>query len=130
MGFVDIVENLQRQNLGKIILVKNGIFFTGIGKDAIVLSEELGLKRTCMKNNLCKVGFLVKSSDKYIQLLKSKNLYFGMFVIDKNTKIAEEIYQYKGNKIKEIRKSLDCKECINKRETDEDVLERLRSYGK
>lgn len=130
MKFVDIVENLQKQNPGKIILVKNGIFFVALGKDAIVLSEKIGLKRTCMKDNLCKVGFLVKSSEKYIKILENENLSFRLFIMDKVTEKLEEIYQYEGDKIEEICSSLNCKECLHRKETDEDVLERLRSCGK
>ena len=101
-----------------------------MGKDAIVLSEKIGLKRICMKDCLCKVGFLVKSSEKYIKILEEKDMSFGLFVIDKATEKPEEIYQYEGTKIEEIRTSLNCKECMSKKETDEDVLERLRSCGK
>lgn len=35
MKFTEIVENLQEKNEGNIILVKNGIFFVAMGKDAI-----------------------------------------------------------------------------------------------
>lgn len=130
MKFVDMVESLQEQNPGKIILVRNGIFFVALGKDAIVLSEEIGLKRTCMKDSLCKVGFLVKSSEKYIKVLEEKNFSFGLYVIDKATEKPESIYQHDGNKIEEVRTSLNCKDCMSKKETDEDVLERLRNSGK
>lgn len=130
MKFVDTVENLQKNNPGKIILVKNGIFFVAIGKDAVALNSEIGLKRTCMKANLCKVGFLVKSSEKYIKILEGKNLSFGLYVINKQTEEPEEIYQYEGNKIEETRSALNCKNCGQKQETDEDILERLKNLGK
>lgn len=130
MKFVNIMENLQKQSPGKIILVRNGIFFVAIGKDAIILSEKIGLKRTCMKDNLCKVGFLVKSSEKYIKILEDKNLSFGLFIMDKATEKLEEIYKYEGDKIEEVRTSLNCDECKNKKETDEDILERLKNCGK
>jgi len=130
MKFVEIVETLQEQNSQKIILVKNGIFFVAIGKDALVLSDQIGLKRTCMKEKLCKVGFLVKSSEKYIKILQEKNLSFGLYVIDKKDEKIEEIYTYEGSNIEEERTCLNCEECMQKKDTDEDIIERLRNFGK
>ena len=49
MKFVQEIEKLQKENEGSIIIAKNGIFFVAIGKDAIILNEELGLKLTCMR---------------------------------------------------------------------------------
>ena len=49
MKFVQEIEKLQKENEGSLIFAKNGIFFVAIGKDAIILNEELGLKVTCRK---------------------------------------------------------------------------------
>ncbi len=57
MKYLELVEKLQKENVGYIVLIKNGIFFVGVGKDAIILNEMLGLKLTCMKKGLCKVRF-------------------------------------------------------------------------
>lgn len=81
MKFVQEIEKLQKENEESIIIAKNGIFFVAIGKDAITLHEQLNLKLTCMKKELCKVGFLVKNVEKYIQKL-------------------EEIYKFKGKNYK------------------------------
>jgi len=69
MKFIERVEKLQKENEGTIILVKNDIFFVGIGKDAVILENLLRLKVTCMKPGICKVGFPIKNVEKYIQLL-------------------------------------------------------------
>ena len=37
MKLSDEIEKLQEKNEGKIILIKSGIFFIAIGKDAVVL---------------------------------------------------------------------------------------------
>ncbi len=37
MKLSEEIEKLQEKNEGKIILIKNGIFFIAIGKDAVVL---------------------------------------------------------------------------------------------
>lgn len=50
-----IIEELQEKTAG-IILMKNGMFYIAVGADAIILSNEMGLKRTCFGKK-CKVGF-------------------------------------------------------------------------
>ena len=57
MRFTEAVETLQKQNPGTIVFVKNGIFFAALGKDAVALSENMGLKKTCMREGICMVGF-------------------------------------------------------------------------
>ena len=54
MRFTEAVETLQKQNPGTIVFVKNGIFFAALGKDAVALSENMGLKKTCMREGICK----------------------------------------------------------------------------
>lgn len=46
MKFLEVVKELQQYELNKgyIILVQKGIFFVGIGKDAILLHDILGLQ--------------------------------------------------------------------------------------
>ena len=39
MKFYDVVEELQKDNKGYIVLVRCGIFFTAIGKDAVILQR-------------------------------------------------------------------------------------------
>ena len=51
MKFTDVVETLQKQNPGTIVFVKNGIFFAALGKDAVALNENMGLKKTCWKDS-------------------------------------------------------------------------------
>ena len=64
MKYLDLLESLQRlpENAGHIVMMKNGIFFIGIGKDAVILNKLLNLKCVCMKEHLCKVRF---SNKKY-----------------------------------------------------------------
>ena len=91
MKFVQEIEKLQKENEGSIIIAKNGIFFVAIGKDAITLHEQLNLKLTCMKKELCKVGFLVKNVEKYIQKLEEIGYSFILYV--KNKKDENENLQ-------------------------------------
>ena len=127
MKFVEIVENLQEENSGTVILVKNGIFFVAIGKDAIFLSRKMGLKKTCMKDGLCKVGFLVKTADKYIEKMKKENISFALYIIDKNKISPEQIYRNIGEDNTEKKACLDCTNCVQRKETDTDIINKIRN---
>lgn len=129
MKFTDLVYKLQKENEGTVILVKNGIFFVAIGKDAIFLNEKIGLKRTCMKDQLCKVGFSIQSSEKYMRLLEENNISYKLYQIDKSQDVPEIIYSYSGDKNLEVRKYMDCNSCKGKKETDAEILERLKKKG-
>lgn len=129
MKLTDIIEKLQKQNPESIVLVKNGIFFIATGKDAITLSNEMGLKLTCMKENLCKAGFLVKSVEKYIRSMKEKDLSFIIYMVDKQTAEAKEIFKNEGKAVDEKRSCLDCSKCMQKKETEEEILERLMNLN-
>lgn len=129
MKFVEEIEKLQTENEGSIILAKNGIFFVAIGKDALTLNDKLGLKLTCMKKELCKVGFLVKNVEKYIEKLEEIGYSFILYVKNEKQEL-EEIYRYKGNPTEETRTCKECLNCENKKEQDEDILERVKNLGK
>ena len=117
MKFVQEIEKLQKENEGTIILAKNGI------------NEELGLKLTCMRKELCKVGFLVKNVEKYIEKLEKLGYSFILYVKNEKDEL-EEIYRYKGKNTEETRNCLKCVDCENKKEQEEDILERVKKLGK
>ena len=128
MKLTDEIEKLQEKNEGKIILMKSGIFFIAIGKDAVVLHEVLGLKTTCIKERICKVGFPVRNVEKYIRLLNENDLSFIIYIKNEENQI-EELYKNEGKDVNEFRKCLDCKECLNLPENEKDILERIRKIG-
>ena len=68
MKFYDVVEELQKDNKGYIVLVRCGIFFTAIGKDAVILQSLFGLAPVCIKKNVCKCGFPVIKVNKFINI--------------------------------------------------------------
>ena len=111
MKMVEEMEKLQQENDGSIILVKNGIFFVAIGKDALTLHEKLGLKLTCMKPELCKVGFLVKNVEQYIEKLEKIGYSFILYV--KMTKIIQKKY-------------IDTKEKMQKKKITVQVAQNVR----
>lgn len=88
MKFLNIVERLQKSEEGKdkIIIVRCGAFFVGVGKDAVILSTLLGLRTTCMKIGVCKVGIPINAMLKYIDELERighsflKPIYIPQFI--------------------------------------------------
>ena len=84
MKFIEEVKKLQEEFKGHVVLVKCGIFYTAIGKDAIILHELLGMHLICMKEKLCKSGVLDKNIDKFIKEMDERNLSFVICDYDKN----------------------------------------------
>ena len=48
-NFAEIVKELQEKHKGYLVLVKNGIFYCGIGKDAVIMNQLWGYKPICFK---------------------------------------------------------------------------------
>lgn len=71
MKFNEIVKNLQERNKGYIVLVRNGIFFIAIGKDAVIIHEIFDLKPICFREKTCKCVIPVKSIEKYISKINA-----------------------------------------------------------
>lgn len=81
MKYTELLEKLQNENKEHIILVKNGIFFVAIGKDAIALNELLELQLTCMKEGLCKVRISNKKFRKiYTKIKKHKKIICNIHI--------------------------------------------------
>ena len=88
MGFGKMMELLQIKNRGKIVLCNAGNFYIAIGKDAVLLKEVLGLKLSCFKPEVCKVGFPIASLEKYMNLIEEKQYGYIVYYLDKE-KIKE-----------------------------------------
>ena len=93
MSFYEMLEILKRRNAGRIVLCNNGNFYTAIGNDAIALNKTLGLKLSCVKTGLCKVGFPINVLEKYTGLLIETG--YSFIIYDFNNK-KEEIIIIQG----------------------------------
>lgn len=123
MKFYEFIEQLQKENPDKIIMVKSGAFFNAIGRDAIVLEKLLGFKRTCHSKLLCKCGMPVsyvrENLEKVEERLKEKNI--SIIIYDEieggkykyNKKEYDILLKLEGTSIKESRKNMDCSKCKN-----------------
>ncbi len=123
MKYLDLMEKLQKsqENQGSIVMMKNGIFFVGVGKDAIILNNLLGLKLTCMKDGLCKVGFQTRSIEKYVNKLQETNKSFVIYNYDRTKNQEEEIIRIKAEPVFEQKRCMNCDECNNKLETTDEI---------
>lgn len=115
MKFSEKMEELKnnKKNKGKIILVKCGIFIIAVGNDAILLNELYGLKVTCFKEKICKVGVPVGSILKYLDLIENDG--YSYILYDKKTDTKEFVlqYQFEGKENTRQEKCKKCEECPN-----------------
>lgn len=119
-SFYDIVKKLEEADENKwyLVWIRCGAFFVAIESSAIILSEELNLKRTCLKPGVCKVGFPVASLFDYVKKLKNIGISFVIYNYSKdemveNGKKYAEAYRSKGRFVDKSRITINCEECPN-----------------
>lgn len=106
-SFYDIAKKLEEADENKwyLVWIRCGAFFVAIESSAIILSEELNLKRTCLKPGVCKVGFPVASLFDYVKKLENIRISFVIYNYSKDEMIengeryaesSEEITQFKA----------------------------------
>ena len=119
MKFSKRIEEIKNkeENKGKLVLVRCGIFFIAIGSDAILLNKLYGLKVTCFKENICKVGVPVSFALKYLELIERDKYGYVLYDYEKDTKQLISQYKYEGQINTEEKTCKQCKECPNYRES-------------
>ena len=117
-SFYNIAKELEaaQENEGYLIVIRCGAFFISIGANAIALSNELGLKLTCLKKGLCKVGVPINSLYNYVKRLNSIGYSYVIYNYSKdeifsNGRKYAECYRFEGKPIDKSNMSLDCKDC-------------------
>ena len=114
MRLENLIEILQQKDEGYIVLINSGAFYLARGRDAILLNKILDLRLTCMKANICKVGFPRNSLEKYKNIIKRKRYAYIIYNIDREKDRLEVIEKFNGklkNEIKEDKR--DCYICKN-----------------
>ena len=81
MSFKKIVESLQQEeeNQNFLILIRCGVFFVGIGKDAVILAERLGITNICFTEGVCKCGIPVNRMDKMLRKIIEKDISVAIY---------------------------------------------------
>ncbi len=114
MSFSKMIEYLQVKNKGKIVFVNAGNFYIAIGKDAVLLNKLLGLKTSCMKTEICKVGFPITALEKYSELICEKKYSFIVYYFNNDTVDLEVVLDYDGKYKNEITNTtINCYICKN-----------------
>lgn len=107
-----MMELLQEKNKGKIVLCNAGNFYIAIGKDAILLHDLVGLKLTCLKPEVCKIGFPIASLEKYTELIYESGYSYVVYYFHKDKAELEKLLEYKGKKHNEITSpNTNCYKC-------------------
>ena len=124
MSFSKMLEILQEKNGARIVLIKLGHFYIATGKDAVLLHNKFGLKCTCFKNNICKVGVPVTAIDKYIEKLDKTTYSYVVYDYIKEKKELKKIINRPGRACRLKNKNINCLKCkgIAAYEDDEYVL--------
>ena len=120
MSFSKMVEGLKERDKEKLLIIGLGAFYIAIGEDAVLLHEKLGLKCTCFKNLICKVGIPRNSIGKYIKEIEK--LKYGYILYDynsKNKRLLELSYK-EGKKNKIMNKNINCLACMGASKYEED----------
>lgn len=101
----DIYLNEKKKDLSKIILLKSGIFYLALDKDATFLSNAFGFKLTNLNNKIKKCGFPCSSLDKYLKLFNAYNLSVSIIDTKENTSYTLKDFEINRN-IQNILKSI------------------------
>ena len=81
-------------------VIQIGAFYAVINKQAVYLSELLGLKVVCFAEGICKVGFPINSLSKYMKKLQDLGISFVVLEACNMILDAEYTYKLKGYKKK------------------------------
>lgn len=114
------MEILRKKHKNEVVLIKLGVFYTAIGKDAVFLNKQLSLKCICFKNQVCKIGIPENSIEHYLRKLKTLNVAYVVY--DFNSKLGSltEKYRNTGSYHKEIEENRNCLVCKGVRGYEED----------
>ena len=127
MNYLEIMKKLCQENEGYIILMRNGVFYTAIGKGAIKLSELFGLKLLCISKELCKCSVPANAIEKYIVKFQKSNYSYMIFDYKKegfedNGEKYRLITQIDGNLNEEQRSYINCLTCEYNKEKQIRIL--------
>ena len=128
-GFMKKIKDLQKKHEGKIVLVRIGIFFCGIGKDAVILNKLINYKPICMKEGICKIGIPVNCFKEVIPKLVETGYSYVVYDYTKDDKNLRLIYRIDGIEIYEDKENIGCKNCwyaLNKKKDIKEYMKELQ----
>ena len=89
-NFLSIAKDLEKaeENKGYLILIRCGAFFTAIGANAVILSNEVGLNTICITKGICKIGIPVNSLYDYIKKFEKIEYSFVIYNYSKDEMVG------------------------------------------
>ena len=78
---------------------------------------------------LCTAVHMPSDGKIYIQLIRSANKSFIIYIYNKETQKEEKIYQYTNEPVIETKKCNDCTKCNRRTETEDEIIERVKKLG-
>ena len=126
-----MMELLQKKELGKIVICNVGNFYVAIGKDAVLLNNIIGLKVSCIKPEVCKVGFPINSLEKYTELLIQKRYSYIVYYFDQKKEELQIIESYNGKNKSELEKeNINCYICSKSTKKYKEVDKYIKALSK
>lgn len=112
MDFYDMMKELKKLHSSQIVICNLGGFYVALGADAIKLNEILGLKLTCFKDGVCKVGFPLNSLEKYKELLIKSGYGYILYHFNNEKEEINIVESFRGSfNNEETRENIDCYSC-------------------
>lgn len=117
MKLMEGIKILQKNYPEYIILVKNGLFYNAIGKDAILLSKEFRLKKICFSKEVCKVGVNENTIADFTEKLIQKDYKYIIYNYikgdfkDIDEQFIEKERKDKGIFLEKEKYIVDCQNC-------------------
>lgn len=115
-SFSEMVKELQEKYKGYLVLVRNGIFYCAIGKDAVIMHQLLGYKPVCFKDGVCKCGIPVNAVELAILRLIETGYSCIIFNYKKAEKTYNEVFRLEGREVFESNNNIGCEVCWYKKE--------------
>ena len=123
--FYDLILELQKENVGYLNLVQNGIFVQAIGKDAVLIRHIFSLKPVCFKNRVCKCVIPVSAIEKYLEKLAYEKYAFTVNRYDKETNRIIKLSKVEGRKIESVKECEFCEKCWYKEKSKTKSIEEI-----
>ena len=127
--FSKILIELQEQNQGYIVLIKNVIFYCGIGKDAVLMNQILNYKPVCFKENICKCGIPVSTLSRVIPKMVETGYSYIIYDYNKENGEYKEIYRIEGHEVYEINENINCNQCWYNKIKDKNEHQYIKGFG-
>ena len=120
MSFSKMLEGLKERDKEKLLIIGLGAFYIAVGEDAVLLHEKLGLKCTCFKDHICKIGIPRNSIGKYMKEIDKLRYGYILYDYDSKEKKLIELSYKEGKKSKITDKNINCLACVGVSKYEDD----------